>query len=779
MNCLHCRTLPIFLLVLLFSSFPVSLFAEWQFQELSEPYYNYLAGSADEQTLVATHSSAGAYLSRDGGQEWTPINTRLTTDYLDVRSVSMLDADADTIFLAGAIRNQYQNAGRIWMTVDGGETWSDPVTQWGITLDDQSSYFNFEIDPMVPSNWFVFDRWHLAVSQDSGATWRETSFELNGTYLEYVATDPGNPDRIYALTDELNSLSLYRSEDAGGNWNRIILDEELELEIDYFQRFFVFNDGTLFLQAYEYSGAETQLFHSTDFGTTWQTDDLGGLEVQDYWNLVYTPVNGGKLFAFGGLNLPVLISSDQGDSWQEISTGFTAPHGEIYEITVAQNGDLYGTGRFYGGFRIPAPHATIEDVGSPVIGGAIYGERSFAFCEEGTLLLGDGGRIYHADGASWELSPLAPVLDGSIYYETREIVWYTPDVMLFHTTKYIPAGLDMAAIPYLQVSSDDGQHWDYRPIVDEGTYEDLMQVRAYETDSGLKMICYSMESNLSWVSADTGRTWQQEQRFPDDIYKWDLVNGQMIAIPFNESGRGPIIYSGDFGNSWSEVENPDNDYSMFIGPIQASPQGWMFPMLNGYYLLSYDGELEKLSEIYTLDTISDQVLIPELTGQSRILVGHYNSRQFHESYVPWSDWNELDLGNPFGTQGSRVAEMAYDPYRNRLWIDNGAGLACKALESGIDGTGGTSLPLYHDLLTSYPNPFNSSTTITFTLVQPGLVHLALYDLLGREVALLHDGVLQRGMNRVNLQGDNLTSGVYFLTLQSSSGVTHRKVTLLK
>lgn len=80
---------------------------------------------------------------------------------------------------------------------------------------------------------------------------------------------------------------------------------------------------------------------------------------------------------------------------------------------------------------------------------------------------------------------------------------------------------------------------------------------------------------------------------------------------------------------------------------------------------------------------------------------------------------------------------------------------------------------------NYPNPFNPITTIRFRIQRSGFVSLKVYDMLGREVATLVDGVQGLGFKAVELDGSNLPSGVYFCQLRAGSFVQTRKMLLLR
>jgi len=95
----------------------------------------------------------------------------------------------------------------------------------------------------------------------------------------------------------------------------------------------------------------------------------------------------------------------------------------------------------------------------------------------------------------------------------------------------------------------------------------------------------------------------------------------------------------------------------------------------------------------------------------------------------------------------------------------------------VENNGAT--PAEFALSQNYPNPFNPTTNIRFSIAQAGPVSLRVYDVLGREVALLVDNVLQPGYYTARLDGHNLSSGVYFYRLIAGSFVEMKKMQLVK
>jgi hypothetical protein len=89
------------------------------------------------------------------------------------------------------------------------------------------------------------------------------------------------------------------------------------------------------------------------------------------------------------------------------------------------------------------------------------------------------------------------------------------------------------------------------------------------------------------------------------------------------------------------------------------------------------------------------------------------------------------------------------------------------------------VPKSFGLLQNYPNPFNPSTTIRYELPRTSHVTLTVYDLLGREVATLVDGLEEPGYKSVQFNAGNLASGVYLYRLTAGDFVQTRKLLVLK
>lgn len=82
-------------------------------------------------------------------------------------------------------------------------------------------------------------------------------------------------------------------------------------------------------------------------------------------------------------------------------------------------------------------------------------------------------------------------------------------------------------------------------------------------------------------------------------------------------------------------------------------------------------------------------------------------------------------------------------------------------------------------LTSYPNPIRKQATLEYTLTEPTDVRIAVYDVLGRQVAVLENGRKQAGRHSVTLEGGQLSSGVYFGRLKTGDQTRTQKITVVR
>ncbi len=107
------------------------------------------------------------------------------------------------------------------------------------------------------------------------------------------------------------------------------------------------------------------------------------------------------------------------------------------------------------------------------------------------------------------------------------------------------------------------------------------------------------------------------------------------------------------------------------------------------------------------------------------------------------------------------------------------------LEEFIEGTTTdvqqeqVSGPLTFRLDQNFPNPFNPETTIRFSLAEREQIRLAVYDVLGKEVAMLAGGMMEPGEHVVRFRPEGLSSGVYIYRLEGARQVLTGKMLMLR
>jgi hypothetical protein len=176
------------------------------------------------------------------------------------------------------------------------------------------------------------------------------------------------------------------------------------------------------------------------------------------------------------------------------------------------------------------------------------------------------------------------------------------------------------------------------------------------------------------------------------------------------------------------------------------------------------------SEIYIYDTQFDSTSIQ----------GAMKGMPVGVEYIG-EDYKSVVLSFPLYYMNKNEAQMFIDKVIGEKFYE----------PTGIEDI--TQAPASFELLQNYPNPFNPSTTIEYSLpvvktqhaASPhsnnGLlpVKLVVYDILGREVAVLVDGYKHAGNYKVSFNAESLTSGVYFYTLKAGNFVESKKMILLK
>ncbi|MCB9357365.1 MAG: T9SS type A sorting domain-containing protein [Calditrichaeota bacterium] len=142
-----------------------------------------------------------------------------------------------------------------------------------------------------------------------------------------------------------------------------------------------------------------------------------------------------------------------------------------------------------------------------------------------------------------------------------------------------------------------------------------------------------------------------------------------------------------------------------------------------------------------------------------------------------------------GASGTTSSQTNYS-YTDRSVSD--AGFVYQLLASDINGnievvgtadvaaaTPSTAIASEFALVGNYPNPFNPTTNIRFTVADASEITISVYDVQGRLVADLFNGSMEAGVHEIAFNADGLTSGVYFTRMSGAFGSDVMKMVLMK
>ncbi len=97
----------------------------------------------------------------------------------------------------------------------------------------------------------------------------------------------------------------------------------------------------------------------------------------------------------------------------------------------------------------------------------------------------------------------------------------------------------------------------------------------------------------------------------------------------------------------------------------------------------------------------------------------------------------------------------------------------------VPGNDGIDIPKEFELKQNFPNPFNPTTNIRFTLPIQSFVELSIYDLLGRKVSTLVQGEIRAGEHTFKWDARDLASGIYLYRLATKDATFTKRMTLIK
>ena len=199
------------------------------------------------------------------------------------------------------------------------------------------------------------------------------------------------------------------------------------------------------------------------------------------------------------------------------------------------------------------------------------------------------------------------------------------------------------------------------------------------------------------------------------------------------------------------------------------------------YLIIKTGALPVPVEM-TSFTASAEGLNAKLSWRTATEINNYGF-EIERRAIPDGGWCKIGFVAGSGTSNKPVEYTYTDnnlsigryTYRIKQIDNDGAFKYTLGAEVEIGG-----VPKEFKLIPNYPNPFNPTTMIQFTVPENGHVRLRIYNVIGQEVANLFDGPAEAGnLNKVEFDASSMSSGLYFSVLEFGNQRLARKMMLMK
>ncbi len=287
-------------------------------------------------------------------------------------------------------------------------------------------------------------------------------------------------------------------------------------------------------------------------------------------------------------------------------------------------------------------------------------------------------------------------------------------------------------------------------------------------------------------SSDIGQTW-------DTLFVGGFLMSSLSIAPSNNNVLyagfvGGVFKSTDRGQSWANLSfgfQPPGRILVTVDPRDAnivyaaifstgaSPSG-MYKTTDGGMVWNEInngiGLDDRQSGVLAINPKNPEELLLGISSDQHILFRTTNGG------FNWSEFVD-------GMAGPGSANtIRFDTLNNRMYVgaflsQGGSGLYIR--DNVTDVHLDRVIPHQVELSQNYPNPFNPSTTIQYSIPNGGHVSLVVYDVLGRQVAVLESGFKSAGSHSVNFDASSLASGVYMYRLQAGEFNVIKKMLVVK
>ena len=244
---------------------------------------------------------------------------------------------------------------------------------------------------------------------------------------------------------------------------------------------------------------------------------------------------------------------------------------------------------------------------------------------------------------------------------------------------------------------------------------------------------------------------------------------------YNDSIANCDKYGGLY--QWNEAMQ----YVTTPGTQGICPTSWHIPSYAEYQTLqtavSNDGNALKAIGQGTGDGAGTNT-----SGFSALLAGYRNyDGNFYSFSLGFNTffWSSTEIDAKYANYVSLYNGVSNFYFYYSYKVDGFSVRCLKDASTGINDHLINTLPKSFDLSQNFPNPFNPSTTISFTLPERTNVTLSIYNQLGEKVAVLLNGEKEAGIYSMVWNASKFVSGVYFYELKTEKFTSVKKLILMK
>lgn len=293
----------------------------------------------------------------------------------------------------------------------------------------------------------------------------------------------------------------------------------------------------------------------------------------------------------------------------------------------------------------------------------------------------------------------------------------------------------------------------------------------------------------------SGKTYNTIQIGTQCWFKENLDVGTMIQSNINASDNGFIekwCYNNNVNNcnaygglyEWNEAMV----YSTTPGTKGICPDGWHIPAYAEFQTLAsaVNNQGNALKAVGQGDAFWGGAGT-NTSGFSALLAGDHNYYgNFNNLGYYTSFWSSIEYSTNYGRKKAYTMEL--DFMYNRIFLTNnyilfedGYSIRCVRGETGtaVEDNDKNGLSTKYILSQNYPNPFNPTTTINYSIPKESFVTIKIYDVVGKEVAVIVNENKSAGSYSIEFDASKLVSGIYFYRMQTGNFIETKKLILIK